>query len=332
MKKSGFVAFMLLVLITNMADAGIWRVNNNAGISTDYINFITASNAAADNDTLYMESSVTSYGNITLTKPLVIIGPGYFLTENPQTQANLNSAKLGTVIFNSTSAGSVILGMEITGQVTIISSNISIRHCRVASSIRINSTSSISNILLSQCFITGNINNLTGSAQVTNVLISNCYLGSGEIYFPVSYSGVISNNILRSTTGFYPDGILNVFNFNIINNIIYNGDVILNNSTVYNNLCNATQIPLINNNQQNIDMTQVFVGSTGNSTDGQYQLAGGSPAIVAGLEGVDCGFFGGNTPYVLSGLPPVPAIYEVILPATGTNLNGININLKSKVH
>ena len=38
-------------------------------------------------------------------------------------------------------------------------------------------------------------------------------------------------------------------------------------------------------------ITTVFISSE--STDGQYQLKNGSPAKGAGLDGVDCGMFGG---------------------------------------
>jgi hypothetical protein len=57
------------------------------------------------------------------------------------------------------------------------------------------------------------------------------------------------------------------------------------------------------------------VEPTGNSTDGQWQLKTGSPAIGAGLSGEDCGIFGGNTPYHLSGLPATPSIYLLSSPA-----------------
>ena len=52
-------------------------------------------------------------------------------------------------------------------------------------------------------------------------------------------------------------------------------------------------------------MTTVFK-YTG-STDGRYKLKAGSPAIGYGVGGVDCGIYGGPEPYVLSGMPTVPA-------------------------
>ncbi|HNY02790.1 MAG TPA: hypothetical protein PKG48_09400, partial [Bacteroidales bacterium] len=93
-----------------------------------------------------------------------------------------------------------------------------------------------------------------------------------------------------------------------------------------------TQFPVGNGNQQNINMTDVFLGTNSTSTDGQWQLAVGSPAIGAGNDGSDCGIFGGATPYVLSGLPSIPAIYEINMPSAGTSANGINVTVKAKTH
>ena len=51
--------------------------------------------------------------------------------------------------------------------------------------------------------------------------------------------------------------------------------------------------------------------------DNRYELKAGSPAIGAGVGGIDCGAFGGETPYKLSGIPFVPLIYQVNAPTTG---------------
>ena len=49
----------------------------------------------------------------------------------------------------------------------------------------------------------------------------------------------------------------------------------------------------------------------------------------AGVSGTDCGIFGGTIPYVLSGLPDIPAIYYFTL----FNIsNTLNVSLKVKSH
>ncbi len=97
-------------------------------------------------------------------------------------------------------------------------------------------------------------------------------------------------------------------------------------STYNNNISNSDQFGTENSNHENIDMETVFVGS--GSTDGQWQLTDDSPAIGAGINGEDCGMFGGNTPYKLSGIPSeIPVIYELNVPPSGFNMS---IELKAK--
>jgi hypothetical protein len=72
------------------------------------------------------------------------------------------------------------------------------------------------------------------------------------------------------------------------------------------------------------------VGATGNSTDGQWQLKANSPALGAGENGVDCGMFGGSTPYILSGMPNIPAIYYLNTPMVPSDV--IDVAIKAKSH
>ena len=80
-------------------------------------------------------------------------------------------------------------------------------------------------------------------------------------------------------------------------------------------------------------MTSVFVdysGSLGKSDDAKWMLKAGSPAIGAGVSGVDCGAFGGVTPYVLSGVPNLPHIYEAAIPGTAYSDKGLSCTIKIK--
>ena len=76
----------------------------------------------------------------------------------------------------------------------------------------------------------------------------------------------------------------------------------------------------------------LFVGATGNSPDGQYKLKSASPYLTAGYNGTQPGVFGGTQAYVLSGLPPVPSIYEFTADAFGSKQNGLSINIKVKAN
>ena len=60
-----------------------------------------------------MEGSELIYENADVTKKLIIIGPGYFLDENPKTSNIQLETNIGTINFSGSSAGSQIMGMHI---------------------------------------------------------------------------------------------------------------------------------------------------------------------------------------------------------------------------
>ncbi len=67
------------------------------------------------------------------------------------------------------------------------------------------------------------------------------------------------------------------------------------------------------NNNTEANMATVFTNLPSN-TDAGYQLRANSPASGNGSDGTDRGAFGGLSPanhYTLSGLAPIPVIYEI---------------------
>ena len=328
MKKHALLLAVLAVLLVNNIQAAIWRVNNNPGINANFTSFTAAQNVASNGDTLYFEGSPVSYGDITITKPLVIIGPGYFLTENPQTQANPVSAQFGTVNFNAGSSGSILCGCVFNGHINIKVGNIVIKG-NYCFGIDLVNTTSFSNVYILKNYIYDDGITTTSSLAVNNIVIGNnfiktYYTNENSIAFSNTCNSIINNNVIRTN--------MHVFNSTISNNIQYSGVQALNNNYYYNNIGSGTQFPSGNGNQQSIDMANVFVGATGNSTDGQWQLKEYSPAIGAGNDGLDCGMFGGTDPYVLSGMPDIPSIYQIIMPSSGNTNTGINVTVKAKTH
>ncbi|MDR1865234.1 MAG: hypothetical protein LBR08_06650 [Bacteroidales bacterium] len=128
--KKFVLYFFIAAGLTATADinAKIWRVNNNPGKSCDYTTLTAAlqdaqpgdAGAVKTGDTIHIEGSVTEYGmdGQTATKcdtvkiKLVIIGPGYQLTDNSETQHNKESAKVRTLHIAHSAAGTVIAGLE----------------------------------------------------------------------------------------------------------------------------------------------------------------------------------------------------------------------------
>jgi hypothetical protein len=331
MKKTIILSACLTALAVFNSSAKIWRVNN-AGLPADFTTIQAAHDAATvvAGDTIHIEPSWVSYGALISTKKLIILGPGYYLDLNTNQQANPATATIESFTLNTGCSGTVISGLTITTTNYISTGNITISRNNFANcNIYLSRDYSYSNVIISGNYGI-NLVGSTGSSSttlITNVLIFNNLLA--YVQFNAQYSGVIANNIFTNWND-------QTYNFTIKNNICTSTANLLNFSGSFNTISNnigaaALTLPEGNGNQNSVPMTTVFVGATGNSTDGQYQLANGSPAIGAGLSGEDCGMYGGITPYHLSGLPDIPSIYFLSAPST-SNGNTLPVTISVKTN
>jgi len=276
-----------------------------------------------------LEGSATDYEGATIDKPLTIVGPGYFLNENPETQAMNTSANIDSeVAFTSGSEGSTIMGCDfVFADLTISVSDISVIR-NYLYHVEFNGT--CDNIVIIQNYVYSSIN--AGIGDITNTIISNNIVRGGIYAQGTSGPLIVSNNVCWTTNFSFP---IDCHNASIQNNIIcYEFSSIgqnTGNTISYNIL--AGDGTDANGNQYNIDMNLVFAdfdGSLNLSTDGKWELKAGSPALDAGMSGVDCGAFGGPTPYILSGVPNLPHIYEAEVPASATSDSGLPVSIKVK--
>jgi len=302
------------VCIMNNAEARIWRVNNTAGINANFaqISDAATNSAVLPGDTLYVEGSATGYSNFELKKRLVIIGPGYFLSgtaSNPGLQYNVNTAYINTLYLDSLASGSVIMGMTgsfyiagSTDNITLTRNNITLNAYNGQSAGQM-----ISNIKANKNYLSTNIAFALENAEITNNIISGaCILSSLN-----NKNILFRNNVIAL-------GNTNISGAYISNNIFGTSSATFTNSTIRYNISSRSFLPTGDNNQNNVALNTIFV-STG-SSDGYYRLLANSPAIAAGepIGGVtpDCGAFGTADPYHLSGIPPIPSIYELNVPAS----------------
>lgn len=330
MKKIFTIAvFAFSAIYTN---AAVWRVNNNGGITANYTTVQDAHDNAADGDTLLVEGSTISYGNLTMTKKLAIIGPGYFLGQNPETQVSFSPATIPTLYVNTGSTGSVFTGLTFTSDVNISESGVIFKRNYFMPGYGIDVAANKSNIVFNQNFFeinTASYQTMVINAGCSNIIFTNNFIANQHatgtaINMNATAAATFSNNVIKGNVVFN--------NAAVNNNILISGTLSGSNNSFQNNLSNSTQFPLVNGNQNNVDMNLTFVGGTGNSTDGQYNLAPGSLAIGAGIGGIDCGMFGGTDPYKLSGIPAIPAIYFLSAPSTGSASQGLPVQIKIKSH
>jgi hypothetical protein len=312
MKKIFTITATLIAVffLSGMAHAAKFRVNNS-GVNGAYLQPYQAYNAASTGDTIYIESSPVPYAALEIAKRIVIIGTGYFLSQNDSTQANAADCRLQWLNCNAGSANSIITGITSSDGLVIDDDNILVKRVRVLGALVI----SANNIVATQSFI----NSVIFSEGAVNFQMTNCVITLSPglcLNMPGTCSAVMKNNIFRS-------GHI-IYNTTYENNIL-EGDENLGifNSTVKRNMGTGVHYDTTGGNLNNVDMTTVFK-YTG-SSDGKYQLKTGSPAIGYGVGGVDCGIYGGPEPYVLSGMPTVPAIWLL-------NVSGTNVTVKAKSH
>jgi hypothetical protein len=130
MKKTGLCLAIMAagLMIAGNTDAKIWRVNNNPGKSGTFGSMVIfadltsalRSDLLQAGDTLHIEGSLMVYGKNgqtatncdTVRKKLLIVGPGYLLGSNAETQHNKESARVRTLHVLPAAKGTVIAGLE----------------------------------------------------------------------------------------------------------------------------------------------------------------------------------------------------------------------------
>lgn len=348
--------YLSLVLFFSLShgqvSAKIWRVNNIPGIAADFTTMSDAHNAASPGDTIHLEPSPYPYLTFTCSKKLFIVGTGYFLDENLNTQSQNQTSLLQGITFNVGSEGSVVSGIDFnSSNVNIYCNDLVIRRNRFSKPSNgqpdettgaintyyrsDNSNVPVTNILISQNY------GVTISVfyASTGILINNNYIASHARSGDNTQNTALSshaNAVILVQNNVFRRGRITTYNSSFSNNIMVAGFVEGTGNAYSNNLSNESQFGTANNNKANINMANVFVGAgTGISSDGQWKLKVGSPAIGAGFGSttqnpIDAGLYGGVTPYVLAGQVHMPAIYFLEVQPVGSSADPVDVSVKVK--
>lgn len=332
------ILFTILFFIISIdVNSAVYRVNNT-GADADYTSIQAAHDAASSGDSLYIEASPTQYGNLIISKKIHIFGPGYFLAQNLDLQANVISSKVYDLYLASGCDESTIQGMTINNSIQVSGnaafSDIIISRNHIVGGIYLSSTGLIEDVFIMQNLIQGAYNpyfsiSTQGNSNKNLIIMNNIFSFSGvysRISFHAQTSAVFLNNIFDLQ-------IMTVTNSDFQNNIWLRAAASNPTLNSYSyNIAIATQVPAGNNNVQNVNSASIFVGypTLGSYTsDNRYELLPASPAEGAGNGAVDCGIFGGTNPYVISGIPPIPTIYKFESPNVVTGNFNITVSTRS---
>lgn len=362
------IAVCTALLFTTMAQAKTWRVNNQSNYdgSTTFgdnyggtpsfpvfkeINEAVAYASVVAGDTLHIEGSSIIYDDATITKQLVIIGPGYFLAENPKVSNNTIDARIGWMEFDPGSEGSQVIGMNFIlgtsadGTVYVNTNGITVKRCRIERDVDFGSA--LNDVYILQNFFsnpTYNALNLGESSAFVppqeivfnnnicqkKLIWSGGSWGTGTIMECNNnvFDGVenelnlqfltssFQNNIIK-TAGFTAD-----INNGTNNNVQYN--TVPNSSAAFNGTTGNVQVP---------SMALLFVDS--GTTDGSYQLKSDPTYNQAGSDGSERGAFGGvvvTKRYNLSGLGAIPVAYEVTTTGVSEPGTGLPVTVKARTN
>ncbi|MBK6266446.1 T9SS type A sorting domain-containing protein [Marivirga sp. S37H4] len=291
-------------------EARSWYVDNRPGKTRDFNSLYQAIYASNANDTIYVSGSPQAYdtpGGLLLNSPRVILGPGYFLEDNPGNQFNTKPAVVADPLtINEGASGSQVYGLSFEAP------------------IRLNNTFFTEGDTLRDVSFIGN-RFLPGSnfgfvSHIDGLVFKGNYNSIFAFYStdePGAQSGLyahyknfdVSNNInIR----------IRPFNFqfsasqanNAMENILFSNNIIdtianINDAVFEDNIIKAHSSDG-NTFIGNVDYDEsLFVNASGSlAIDNDYKLID---------ESLSKGPFSGDQPYVLSGLPPVPSIYDIII-------------------
>lgn len=323
MKTLFYFLTTALVICSFAARAELFTVDNNQPASIPeenlYITLQEAVNVANvdGGDTIQVIGSATAYSALTLTIPLVIVGNGFFLGENPTANVNKQPSSIYSIRFDPGSEGSKIMGITFKENAnnsypTIVANNIEISGCYLLRSIYIgNGNGPIRNLNINRCYfvnsgISYNFNNVV--PPIDFYFANNIVNGGFQI--PNGTSGSIINNVFAGERFILGTS----SSLEIQNNILLSTEeeeitIPVLEANISNNIAALQTFGTANDNQINVQPSQIFVAE--GTTDGQWQVRRDGRAAEAGRDGVDIGAFGGPNPYRLSGVPTIPRITDL---------------------
>lgn len=312
------------MLLSIQVSATVFTVNNTPGSNAQFDNIQAAHDAASPGDTILVGGSATQYNLVSVSKKIVIIGPGFKPNNNDNLVANISFVSLA-----STSAeGSVFIGFK-------------------SNEISVDAGSNLVNFISIQgC----EINSIIGRNKGRNWTIENTI---ASVISGLEFS-TIRNTFLNAVQNLKTSGIINcVFlsggtssgeNLLFSNNIFSTaGQVSTNNSTFNNNLftrqdpvATNSSFPVSNSFSNNLfGVDPKFVNTAfGNlfSFKNDYNLQPDSPAIGAGTDGRDLGVYGGQG-FSNSGEPPLPIVTGLLIKNSTLDQNGqLQVEIKGRAN
>lgn len=344
-------------------------VNNMPGTSADFSSLQTAVNTVPAGSILYVMPSAIDYGSTIISKQLTIYGPGYFLGENdaPAQQTTEVSASVNGIWFKPGSSNSIVEGLTIkyptafppvfAGVYLDSVNTVIVRRCFFTSyqsgsyDIWLRQDT---NCAFHQCYFQHGLNaygsSLFGGSNTANLRFYNNIFNFSSVSPGIAATNIIG---LPMDVSFYGNTFsLNATDywsssstpFNYYNNIIINlrPDINVTNpagigwgGNASNNISNTPNLFSAATGSNNIDnavVDSIFQYSLPgyHSWDRKFIVRDTSFAKTWGQGSIECGAYGGINPYKPSGIPQLPYIYSMTVPADVSSGGSLRVHIKAK--
>ena len=342
-----------VTLVAN-AEARILRVNrtmpyaNCANASTCFSDLALAVASSLSGDTIHIEASILPYtdpGQVLQIDqhPLVLIGPGYKLwigtNDNLELQANTRTAVVQRMLITGLASGTVICGLDFSNpgggggaglQIAGVS-NITIRRNYFAGACPI-SFSGLNgdvcdSILVAGNYIDSDIRQIGAYDNViTNLVIRNNYFSGLPFDLNDLGDDITGLMILNNTFGYAGSNEVAVRDAIVEYNVFRNLDVpgAANNVVSYNLYDTGISFP---SGMGNLPVSSWPVPTTA-TDDGRWDFPAHPTYAPVGADAY--GMYGGADAYHLSGIPPIPTIYQLSSTVTTTPGGNVQVTLSTR--
>lgn len=252
----------------------------------DYTNFVQAYGATAANDTIYVVTSTSGYGSITISSPRTFIGMGH---------TSSGVAQFSTITLNSGAQGSKFASLAFS-TVSVKVSNVDFIRCKILSYNQYNTT--VTGINYKQCYFQNQL-----------VVNANSGVNVSNSIFVLSRS--FANAISGSST-----------NFSLNNCTFYQGRLNATGAKFSNCVANTNRVPTrtgftdgANGNKADTEANLKFNTRLGKYDD-RYKFLEGSTATGKGAYATATAYEEGGKPSI----PEVLAIDNNVYSKPGSNL------------
>jgi len=322
MKKLLILSAMCMVMT---AQATVLRVSNVTNSGAPYSTIPAAIEAAVDGDTIMVDGSPDKYseatgttGSLNINVRVVLMGPGYLLTQNGvQSNGDLTAEISRAIKISEGGAGTIIQGLNLSSAsaLDIQVPNVVITRCKVDCDLSI--ATGATNCVLHQNLFTGlvgrsNYTTYTAyNAQITNNIFMHVNNNSSGILRGFNESTIAYNTFTKAKdSGSGGNSVLlsQMTGCTIEHNVLFSTEQTLDNNTMADNYWGGNESPY-QDCTTDLEVRDANTGGIGNELMGR-------------------GAFNGDDPYVISGIPAGPVIQDITVPATVEQGGTLNVTVK----